>query len=417
MKISSETRFVVFFLVLLGGVSLVSALWFLREKEKAHQQYLTRESQLLSTVTSLRSEVSQAKAKSQELEEQARGLNATLEARSREVEELKAKYGILFKDKSALQKELEKLREEKLSMEERVRRLESSPFLAKILTEKGSFDQDVEGLKSTIEQSQAELVRITEERNALEDHLEEIQAGKVKLEEKLRQEQGKLGTMTTDLERERTGRLTVAESLSENISKVRREKETLEQELSRVTEEKIEMERQLEEARDRIQEITEKRGELTQQIREVNQVLQTRLQEINQIRSIYEKTIEEAKQIAKLEQGVVELPTIVVKGGSASANPISSASAPSPVVVGAKTPREVVKQGEVLSVNEKYRFVVINLGQKDGIQDGMLFHVLRDGKEISQLKVIEARQEISACDLAKGPSNVGTPRQGDLVIQ
>ena len=415
MKISSETRFIVFFLILLGTVSLVSSLWFLREKEKARQQYVERESQLMVTINSLRSDLSQAKAKSQELEGQARDLNASLEARSREVEELKAKYSLLFKDKSTLQKELEKIREEKLSMEERVKRLETSPFLAKVLTEKNSFDQDAEGLKGMIEKSQAELVRITEERNALEDRLEEIQAGKSKIEEKLRQEQEKLGTMTTDLEKERTGRLTVAESMSDNIAKVKREKETLERELARVTEERVDMERQLEEARGRIQEINEKREDLTQQIREVNQILQTRLGEINQIRSVYEKTIEEARQIAKLEQGVVELPPIVVKGDTASGNPVSS-NAPSAVAVQQKS-KEAVKQGEVLGVNDKYRFVVINLGQKDGIQDGTLFHVLREGKEIGQLKVIEARQEISACDIVKGPANLGAPRQGDVVVQ
>ena len=175
------------------------------------------------------------------------------------------------------------------------------------------------------------------------------------------------------------------------------------------------MERQLEEARGRIQEINGKREDLTQQIREVNQVLQTRLGEINQIRSVYEKTIEEARQIAKVEQGVVELPPIVVKGDSVSGNPVSS-DAPS-IVAAQQKLKEVVKQGEILSINGKYRFAVINLGQEDGIQDGTVFHVLREGKEIGQLKVIEARQEISACDIVKGPANLGAPQQGDVVVQ
>ena len=416
MKISSETRFVVFFLVVLGAVSLFSSLWFLREKERARREYSERENHLLHTITSLREELSQAKAKGQQLEAQARDLNATLETRSREVQELQAKYELLFKDKTAIQKEFEKVREEKGSLEERIRRLESSPFLAKVLTEKNSFNQDVEGLQKTIEESQTELVRITQERNALEDRLEEIQAGKAKIEEKFRQEQGKLESMTTDLEKERTGRLTVAESLSDNISRVKREKETLEQELSRVTQERMEMQRQLDEARDRIQEINEKRQELTQQIREINQILETRLREINQIRSVYEKTVAESGQIVRLEQGVVELPTIVVKGeskeGAASSHAASAAMAQA-----LEKPKEVVKQGEVVSINEKYRFVVINLGRQDGIEDGMLFHVLREGQEIGQLRVIEARQELSACDMVKGPSGLGSFRQGDLVIQ
>ena len=412
MKIRSESRWVLFFLLFFGTASVISSFWVLREREKARQTFMEREDSLLRTITSLKEELSQAKTKGLELEGKLQELGTTLERKSREVEELKTKYLLAFNDKKSFERQLMKGREDKLALESKMKQLQSSPFLTKLLTEKKGFDSDAEGLKKTIEDSRNELVRITEERNALESRIEEIQTAKVKLEEKLRQEQGKIGAMSADLEKEKSGRLSVAESLSENFSRVKREKETLESELSRVSQEKIGLEQELDQVRDRLQEINEKRDQLATQVKEVNQVLETRLREIEQIRSTYEKTIEETRQIARVEKDVVELPPIVVKGESppntnaAEASQASFAPQKQPAL-------EQVKNGKIVTINEKYHFVVISLGKDDGVHEGMNFHVFREGQELGLVQVTEVRQKISACDVVK--SNP-PPREGDLVI-
>ncbi|MCH7761986.1 hypothetical protein IIA15_11405, partial [candidate division TA06 bacterium] len=270
-------------------------------------------------------------------------------------------------------------------------------------------------------------VHITEERDALEKWIEEIQTAKVKIEERLRQEQVKLEAMTSDLKKERMGRLSVSESLSDNLSRVKREKQVLQAELSRVSQEKIEMEQELDQLRERLQEINEKRDQLAIQVRSINQILETRLREINQIRSIYEKTIDEARQIARVEADIVELPPIIVKGES-SHNPstISSPKSeflwegpntefPSPGMRG-ESPFGEVKNGRIVAVNDRYDFVVINLGKEDGVHEGMRFHVYREGEALGHVEVTEVRQKISACDVVVSESSLSF-REGDLVIQ
>lgn len=409
MKIRSETRWLLFFLLFFGSASIVSSLWVVHEREKALRAFTEREESLLQTITSLKEEVSLAKAKGVALEEKLKDLSDTLDRKGREVEELNTKYLLAFNDKKSVEQELTRYRQEKLALEEKVKQLHSSPFLLKLLTEKKGFDADVEGLKQTIEESRGELVRITEERNALEGRIEEIQTAKVKIEERLRQEQSKLETMASDLEKEKAGRLSVAESLSENFARMKREKEALQTELSRVSQEKIGFEQELDQVRDRLQEINEKKEHLSGQVKEINQVLETRLREIDQIRAIYEKTIEESQQIARIEKDVVELPPIVVKGNaSESLTSLASTSAKETVL-------EKVRNGKIVSVNGKYRFVVIDLGKESGIQEGMSFHVYRDGQETGLVKVTEVRQKISACDILKSEPSLPL-REGDLVI-
>ncbi len=412
MKIRPETRWILITLLVFGSASLFSSLWVFRERARAHRAFVEREDSLLRTVASLKEELSEAKAKGLELEAKLVELRETLDRRVREVESLEAKYQLVVRDKETLKAETMKHRDEKLALEEKVRQLYASPFLVKLISEKKGFEADVEGLKRTVEESRDELVRITEERNALESRIEEIQAAKVQLEDRLQKEQGKITTMTEALDKERAGRLSVAESLSENFSRVKREKEALQSELSRVTQEKIELEQEMDQVRDRVQEINQKRDELATQVKEINQVLETRLREINQIRETYEKTIDETRQIVRVERDVVELPPIVVKGSSP---PPESTPETSTLAVSKEPVIGEAKNGKIVVVNRQHNFVVIDLGRDSGIEEGMRFHVFRDGQELGLLKVTEVRQKISACDVVKQipPHQLA---EGDLVI-
>ena len=413
LKIPSETRWILFLLLLFGSASVISSVWVFHEREKTRHIFEEKEESLLETISSLKEELAKVKAMGTTLEEKMQELSNTLNRKGREVEEFKAKYEIAFRDKKSLEKKWMQTREEKLALEGKLKQFQSSPFLAKLLTEKKTFDQDVEGLKKTIEDSRGELVSITDQRNTLEAHLEEIQTAKVKIEEKLRQEQSKMEAMAGSLEKEKAGRISVTESLSENYARIKREKETLESKLSHVSQEKGGMETELTEVRGRLQEINEKRDQLATQVKEINQVLETRLGEIEQIRSVYEKTIEESRQIARVEKDVVELPPIIVKGESSET--VREAAPRAAAVPEAVS--KPVQNGKVTNVNDKFHFVVIDLGKEQGVRDGMLFHVYREGQDIGVIRVIEARQQISACDVVKKESPTALFHEGDLVIQ
>ena len=64
-------------------------------------------------------------------------------------------------------------------------------------------------------------------------------------------------------------------------------------------------------------------------------------------------------------------------------------------------------EGKVLVVNREYDFIVINLGQKDGVNLGDTFEVLRKDKSLGQDKVEEVRDTMS----------VATPGNKDMIKQ
>ena len=89
-----------------------------------------------------------------------------------------------------------------------------------------------------------------------------------------------------------------------------------------------------------------------------------------------------------LETGAIELPPILVHQPAAWAPP---AGPPEP------------GQSRVVEVNERYRFIVVDLGSTDGIEPGMLFDVARDGLTIGTATVKQVREHLSACDV--GPAS------------
>jgi hypothetical protein len=73
------------------------------------------------------------------------------------------------------------------------------------------------------------------------------------------------------------------------------------------------------------------------------------------------------------------------------------------------------KQGEVLTVNREFAFLVINLGKSDGIAEGMRLKIMRDGRNLANVKVETVREHISAAALVD-KENLSQIRAGDKAV-
>ncbi len=91
-------------------------------------------------------------------------------------------------------------------------------------------------------------------------------------------------------------------------------------------------------------------------------------------------------KLAQTEVTSIELSPIIVK-------------AEAPKAKGARPLLRQASAGRIIAVNENHDFVVIDLGKDDGLQEGMQLEVYRQNEKAGRIKVIEARQNISACDI------------------
>lgn len=74
-----------------------------------------------------------------------------------------------------------------------------------------------------------------------------------------------------------------------------------------------------------------------------------------------------------------------------------------------------IPQGRVLNVDTDTEFVIINLGRKDGVAEGMFFSIYRGQDYLGDVKVTRVQKEMSAADLIP-PFTSRLVRQNDQVV-
>ncbi|MFC1807826.1 hypothetical protein ACFL0T_05610 [Candidatus Omnitrophota bacterium] len=77
-------------------------------------------------------------------------------------------------------------------------------------------------------------------------------------------------------------------------------------------------------------------------------------------------------------------------------------------------PTRPALEGEVLTVNREFGFIVISLGKNAGVQEGMVFDVSRDNENLGKVKVETVRENISAAALTSD-TIMSRMRPGDIV--
>ncbi len=98
-------------------------------------------------------------------------------------------------------------------------------------------------------------------------------------------------------------------------------------------------------------------------------------------------------ELASGKKEGVELPPIMVNAASPSASSLAIRGGLTTV----KT--KSFLEGRILTVNNKHKFVIIDLGQEDGIKPGMSFSVYRGSKDMGRIEVLEVHPGISAADI------------------
>ncbi|MBF0593445.1 MAG: hypothetical protein HQL22_00600 [Candidatus Omnitrophica bacterium] len=162
--------------------------------------------------------------------------------------------------------------------------------------------------------------------------------------------------------------------VSDRADKVSAENQSLRTDIKELTATRVALEKS-------ISRLTDDKAAVEKKLVETENIIQGRIDEIWKIK----KDVDTRFDMNKNNSGEVELAPIVVNAASA---PMKTAPA--------NAPR---RSGNVVSVNEENNFVVIDIGESDGIHNGDTFKVYRGKDVIGSVAVIQARKDISAADI------------------
>jgi len=382
-----KSRIIIFVLIILLLGAVIFAFMTLSSKELLRREFESTRERLQKENEALAKKASEAVEEKKNMQARLEEIRKQLDNLSNEKSELERKYDVVVKERESL---IEKLKSLAIAPQVTVSSPPSAPQLpqksetedtywAGVLKEKANLEMIVDQFKSQVDTLKIQLEELKNSKTNLELELKNLAQEKQELERKLSYTEKLIDSISLELVREKKDK----RKLEEEIKALKNEHRMAIHRINTLNEEKLNLDKKL-------QEVQNEKSELERKLKEANIVLEKKILESEETK---EKYVSSEKSLGQS----VELPTIVVRSPEAEI----------------ETPQETVSfKGKVLAVNKEHNFIVIDLGEEQGIKIGDTFSVYRDNQKIANVEVIQTRKNVSACDIRQQSTNI---RVGDSV--
>lgn len=264
---------------------------------------------------------------------------------------------------------------------------DNETYWAQVIREKTSLELEVNTLKKKLDANMLELEALKKSNSDLELEIAELANTKDSIEREIKHGKDLADNLSLALARAENDK----EFLNGRFAKLNDENSSLRVQIKDLTSTKIALEKS-------IVRLQDEKKDVERKLMETEHVIQNRIDEIWQIKDSLEKNF----QMSGASSKAVELPPIVVSGAGETSTRVAS---------------EVVLtvpgfNGNIVSVNDENNFVIVDLGQNDGIKLGDNMSVYRGAEYVAALEVIQVRKDIAAADIK---NKVTTIRVGDAV--
>jgi len=391
---------------------------------------------LVQRISDLERELEGARQSRQDLLQQLSQAQAEAQAARQEQEQLRQEYdalqassGALDAERQQISQDLAMLQTEKGQLEATVKQFQDDRYLGQLIREKAEMEIQLDRLKlvDQLEKDKAMLETEADRQRAVTDKLAS-ELAVARQEQVSVQEQ--LETVTREYD---TLRLRLA-ALEADHAVARQDRDTLGGQLGKAREELGEKSTMLEATRRQLEQEQRQTKELQRQ----KEALTVRLAQT------YPAASASSGGVSALTESVVSVPAFSSSGATSGTSSSEGASSVqlAPIVVGGggsssagavalpssdgwgrevepASPTRVTQRstpsaaGKILTVNGQHNFVVIDIGQEQGVAIGREFGVVRNGESVGLIRVIEVRKRISAADILSG---VGRIAADDAIV-
>lgn len=382
--------------ILLLGVMTIASIYLALEKKRVSEQYAKdRELWGIKNKT-LKESLNKSEEGINKLKEELEKITRDLHNANEELHNLKLGYEDLKKENASLNQKISQYSREKEGLLAKVAQLETSlksaeearktkeaqeEFWTRILREKAELELRARELEEKLRNNRALLTRLEGERAGLGLRLNAVQQEKMNIEKTLGDEK------------------TLKPASPRDTLRVRLDKENMEKQLADLAVEKDALEMRINTLRTEIDKTESEKQRLNAQIEKVNEWLEEKLGEVNRVRQELETALKEAKRIALSGSAeTVQLAPIVVKKEDSKEHASGKEKAEIyPTTFKIMPPQ--TREAAVVLVNEAHNFVILNIGKKEGVLEGMVFDIFENKQKIARVKIKEVRERLSAAQI------------------
>lgn len=394
-----------FIIIGLAGILVISL--FINLQTHVSKQVIQREkNNLKKENASLAAKTEETLRDNKRFEDKINALSRDFERISQEKEELQRKFDFAAREKDELSEKLKQREElvEKLKLrpvsqiiegQTRVSPLEAKPavedaYWAGILRAKTELEFQLENIRSELKTAQINNEQLQREKGVLELELSNLTRERQDLERQIEYNQKTLDSLTSEVFREKEAK----RQLQDSLKLVKGENMILRRQLKSLSNRKTDLEMKL----GKLQE--EKVG-LERKFDEMGLLLEDKFSQINELKQKIEAIrgggeAQTSQLTPQPKKGSVELPPIVV-------HPQTEFPSQQPIVN---------RPARVIAINKDYNFVIVDLGEDEGINVGQALQVYRDQQAIAIVEVVQVRKSIAACDIKNEVASIAV---GDMV--
>jgi len=356
----------------LAVLSVVCLLLFIQAA--AGRQALFRESQDLKTEnTTLASKVEQLERNLRENQGKIDSLNAERDKIAQELGELQNKYESAAKARDELMEKLKKQsqrQETAVRIEQPEQSTGNEAYWGSILKAKTDLEMQLSSIRVELRNLQISNESLQREKNALEMDVNNLRNEKSDLTRQLDYNQKLLDSISQEVVREKNDKTAIQMSMKT----FKEQNQTLNRQLKSINNRKISLDK-------KVQDLQDGKTTIEKRLKEMDTMLADKVSQIESLKNQLD-SLKGGKSVPVTEKRreSVELPAIVVKSSER---------------------QDVNFPGKVLAVNGENNFIVVDLGTVAGISVGDELGVYRSGEKIGAISVIQARDNISACDIKR----------------
>ena len=402
---NSKIKILLVGLATVCAISLVIAFQLNSVSKALRNQLTATEQAFAQEKQSLNRQLSTLLESKKKLDVELGDLRTKFDSLKKDKDSLQGKFDLVTKERASLVDKVQEMASQKKQLEEEVVKLKQSgasasatapitadgiskddAYWANVLRDKASLEIQVATLEKQLFDLQLKTSTAMEEGRKLDMQLKTVAEAKGDLERRIVYNEKLAETLSEDLVREKRDK----KSIGDQLENLRQENFELKTRLMAMGDKKISLEGKL-------VDLQQEREILSKRLAELDQILQERVDQIIQVKDDIKAARSEAKQANTKDSRVVSLQPIVVKASEQASTKSKSRSA-----------------GQVLAINEENNFVIVDMGEDDGSKVGQTLTIYRNNQKIATVEVIQTRKEISAADI-KSVSAGSKIKIGDMV--
>ena len=261
---------------------------------------------------------------------------------------------------------------------------------AEVFKQKAALEIEIDKSKKALDESAIQIVELKKQATEMQLVIDKLTSERDDIVRKIKYGEDLADNLSIELARAKNDQKFTAD----HAEKLTIENTNLQAKVKQLTSTKFSLEKT-------ISRLSDDKENIQRKLIESESVIQSRIDDIWKIKQNIDQRVQ---SMPTGNENQVELAPIVVNANA----PSDSSSIPVDDVPAEKTK----EQAHIVSINSDNNFVIIDMGEKDGIKMGDTFRAYRGSKEIARLEVIQLRRDIAAADIKKKTMQL---QVGDLV--